>query len=177
MKKHSFRSTFQLGINIIAFGCVFILVQGSIQGQGPESKPIPATEVAPADVGKIMPSPTALSKAKAPGLAPMKALAPENPKSPVYQHIDKAAALIYPRVPIGDNGSLMRADLKAPGKIISVSWYCLGATCPWSHGCTVAWCGTTYPGDIQYHGDNTATWWAWTNDANNSEYVFIVHYD
>jgi hypothetical protein len=99
----------------------------------------------------------------------------ESPHSPAYVHVDKANAIVKPVVPAGDNGVLLKADLTAPGTILYITYDCHGTTCAWTYQCMASTCsGHSIP--LEYHGDNTATWWAWTNDGNNSEYVFAVHY-
>jgi hypothetical protein len=90
-----------------------------------------------------------------------------------FFYADKSAAVIPP-VPAGDGGNLMHVSLVAPGKINKVIWTCIGNTCPWTYGCIPQTCGGHQ--DVEYHGDSTADWWAWTNDGNNSQYVFEVHY-
>ena len=99
----------------------------------------------------------------------------ESPNSPVYLHIDKAHAVVKPKVPAGDNGALLRTDLSAPSTILYVTYDCHGSTCPWTYQCEARTCaGHSIP--FEYHGDKTAVWWGWTNDGNNSEYVFAIHY-
>jgi hypothetical protein len=99
----------------------------------------------------------------------------ENPNSPAYYHIDKNNAYHLPATPAGDHGHLLEVDLTAPGLIISVEQDCHGNVCPWIHGCTAGWCsGHNVP--MEYHGNNTAIWWGFTNSADNAELVFIVHY-
>jgi hypothetical protein len=117
--------------------------------------------------------PTAMNNIES--LASKGVLVDESPNSPAYVHIDKAHAVVHPRVPAGDNGALLRADLTAPNTILYITYDCHGSTCPWTYPCDGRTCqGHSIP--IESHGDNTATWWGWTNDGNNSEYVFAVHY-
>jgi hypothetical protein len=86
---------------------------------------------------------------------------------------DKKSAAIVPRVPVGDNGSLMHAHCEAPGPIKSSFWGCAGATCGWTYGCTPATCGGHNTTEVN---GKTLDWWAWTNDGNNSSYTVYMVY-
>ena len=100
----------------------------------------------------------------------------ENPNSPIYFHRDKNSSYHQPGIPAGDNGHLLQVDLTAPGKIFNVVQDCHGRACGWTHGCESGWCaGHNVP--VEYHNNNTATWWGWSNSGDNAELIFIVHYE
>jgi hypothetical protein len=103
-------------------------------------------------------------------------VATENANSPMYVEIPKNEAYFRPATPAGDGGHLLMVDLVAPGTIISVVPDCHGNVCAWIHGCDAAQCqGHNIP--VEYHGDKTARWWAWTNSADNAALVFSIHYE
>lgn len=100
----------------------------------------------------------------------------ENANSPMHVEIPKNAAYYRPPTKAGDGGHLLMVDLVAPGKIISILPDCHGYVCGWIHGCDAAQCqGHNIP--LEYHGDNTARWWGWTNSADNAALVFSIHYE
>jgi hypothetical protein len=101
--------------------------------------------------------------------------APENANSPIYVEIPKNQAYYQPPTKAGDGGHLLMVDLVAPGKIISVVPDCHGYVCGWVHGCDGAFCqGHNVP--MEYHGDNTARWWGWSNSGDNAALVFAIHF-
>lgn len=100
----------------------------------------------------------------------------ENEHSPMYVHLDKNHAYHLPPIKAGDNGHLLMVNLVAPGRIISVVQDCHGNVCGWVHPCDGVQCaGHNIP--IEYHGDNTAIWWGWSNSGDNAELVFTIHYE
>ena len=102
--------------------------------------------------------------------------ATENANSPMYVEISKNSAYYRPPTKAGDGGHLLMVDLVAPGKIISVIPDCHGYVCGWVHGCDATFCqGHNVP--VEYHADNTARWWGWSNSGDNAVLVFAIHYE
>ncbi len=139
-----------------------------------------AIEVKCSELGKISNSgatncPECLKDTPATPRRAKPAFATENPNSPAYYHRDKNTSYHMPPIKAGDNGHLLEVDLTAPGTIFDVVYDCHGHPCGWVHPCDGAQCvGHNVP--VEYHNNNTATWWGWSNSGDNAELVFIVHY-
>jgi hypothetical protein len=92
--------------------------------------------------------------------------------------VNKNENYIYPPVPAGDNGNMLRVRLAAPGTIVSVSYSCEGRACGWVYQCPDGGkCGGSYPNTYVKESDNVWSWYAWSNSGDNCVLIFRVDYE
>jgi hypothetical protein len=96
------------------------------------------------------------------------------PQQVAKHEFQKNDQYVQPPVKAGDNGHLLRIDLREAGNITRVDYDCIGNPCGWVHPCDGAQCkGHDVPVELK---GNEAIWWGWTNSGDNCVLVFTVHY-
>lgn len=107
---------------------------------------------------------------------------PPAPPPPVQKtmtvQVNKNDSYIFPHVPAGDNGYMLRVRLAAPGKIVSVSYGCEGRSCGWVYQCPDGGkCGGGYPSTYVRESDSVWSWYAWSNSGDNCVLIFQVTFE
>ena len=93
--------------------------------------------------------------------------------------IGKGDARVIAHEPCGDGGTCFSVDMAAPGRILSIEYFCEGdrEVCAHVYPCPDVGkrCGG-HGRAFEIYG-NRATFWAWTNSGNpNAVYRFRIHY-